>query len=512
MLFNSFSFLLAFLPVVFIGFFILGRQRLHGLARLWLVASSLFFYAWGIFAYLPLIISSLTLNFAIGTTINRSSLRKSYGLLIFGLGINFTILLYYKYFGFLSRTVNSIGSLSIPVPEIILPLGISFFTFQQVGYLVDCYRGETRTYRFLDYCAFIVFFPQWIAGPIIQHKEIIPQFDNPGIYRPQLANVSVGLTTLILGLFKKVVLADGIRRFASPGFDLVNLGTRVVFFESWIVALAYSFQLYFDFSGYCDMAVGLGNLFNIKLPINFNSPYKATSIIDFWKRWHMTLSRFLKEYLYIPLGGNRCGKLRRHINLFITMLLGGIWHGAGWTFVVWGGFHGLCLSVNHIWRGSRVSKMVARRIAPTKLISHAATFLSVVIGWVIFRSPSLRGAYGLTKGMFGFNGFSFPIELKQCLIHSGMGPRLSFSAYCVQFWPALLWIAGLSWIVFAFPNTREIMGYFSPELSNKGVSRLEPTPFLHWRPTMFWSLGVSVLAIISLMSLTNPTEFLYFQF
>ena len=303
MLFNSIEFILFFLPITLIIFFTIGILEYQRLAVLWLVSASLFFYGWWNPSYLWLLIFSMVFNYRMGVFLSAG--KKSKALLAAGIAVNLGFMAYFKYTNFIVDNINLLVGGSYNVSYIILPLAISFFTFQQIAYLVDAYRNETREYSFLHYSLFVTFFPQLIAGPIVHHKEMLPQFEKRATYSLNLLNINKGLTIFIIGLFKKVVLADSIADYATPVFDAADAGLTISFFEAWGGAFAYSLQLYFDFSGYADMAIGIAFLFGISLPLNFSSPYKSKSIIDFWRRWHMTLSRFLKDYLYIPLGGSR---------------------------------------------------------------------------------------------------------------------------------------------------------------------------------------------------------------
>ena len=346
MLFNSFVFIFAFLPAVLIGFHLLARKGRYDEALAWLVLASLFFYGWWKPPYLALLIGSVCFNYCLGAALER---RHSKPVLIAGIIGNLGSIGYFKYYNFFVGNLSGIWGVDWQFEEIILPLGISFFTFQQITFLVDAYRGSAKSCGFLRYCLFVTFFPQLVAGPIVHHKEILPQFAEGRALKITAYNLYVGITLFVIGLFKKVVLADNIAPYADGVFRAAEDGVALTFFESWAGSLAYTFQLYFDFSGYSDMAIGLGRMFGFGLPINFFSPYKARNIIEFWRRWHITLSRFLREYLYIPLGGNRKGHYRHYANLMITMFLGGLWHGAGWTFIIWGGLHGLFLCINHSW-------------------------------------------------------------------------------------------------------------------------------------------------------------------
>jgi alginate O-acetyltransferase complex protein AlgI len=333
MLFNSYTFIFIFLPITLLVFFSIGGKGHHRIAIAWLVAASLFFYGWWNPAYLSLILGSILFNYAVGVALSNLQAQSSAShltkkiILSFGILVNLFLLAYFKYANFFVDNLNSLSGSNFHLQTIILPLAISFFTFQQITYLVDAYKGETREYNFLHYCLFVTFFPQLIAGPIVHHREMLPQFVKNTIYKFNHQHLAIGLTIFFIGLFKKVVLADGVAVYATPVFEAAEQGVMLTFFEAWAGALAYTFQLYFDFSGYSDMAIGIARMFGIRLPLNFNSPYKSVNIIEFWRRWHITLSRFLRDYLYIPLGGNRKGKFRRYINLMITMLLGGLWHG-----------------------------------------------------------------------------------------------------------------------------------------------------------------------------------------
>ena len=339
MLFNSFEFIFIFLPIVFFGYFSLCSWRLTVASKLWLVSGSLFFYGWWNPLYLPLILTSALVNYAVGRRLSGPAPEwvTQRTLLIIGIAFNLSLLGYFKYTDFLIGNVNALFSTGVPLTRIALPLAISFFTFQQIAYLVDSYRYEAREYDLLNYLLFVTFFPQLIAGPIVHHREMMPQFASRRHMVKRYRNIASGLFIFGIGLFKKVVLADTFAEWANPGFDTLPALSLV---DAWATSLSFSFQLYFDFSGYTDMAIGGALLFNIRLPVNFDSPYKAVSIQDFWRRWHVTLSRFLREYVYVPLGGNRAGGFRTNVNLSAVFLLGGLWHGASWMFIIWGALHG----------------------------------------------------------------------------------------------------------------------------------------------------------------------------
>ncbi len=523
MLFNSYEFLFVFLPITLVVFFLLAATGNRTLPIVWLVAASLFFYGWWNPAFLGLIGFSIAFNYMLGRSLTqeRSSFgdRHVSGLLTLGIIVNLGLIGYFKYAGFLANAADSAIGTNIELGDITLPLAISFFTFQQIAYLVDVRRGVTTERRFIHYCLFVVFFPQLIAGPIVHHKEVLPQFARRGALRLSAANVAIGLTIFALGLFKKVVIADRLARTAIPVFADAETGAALDFFDAWSGAFAFSLQIYFDFSGYSDMAIGLARLFGIKLPLNFAAPYRATSIIDFWRRWHITLSRFLRDYLYVPLGGSRRGVARRYINVMLTMLIGGLWHGANWTFVVWGGVHGLMLVVNIAWRAIypwHIDRWWSRTMA------RAVTFLAVTLAWVLFRAESFSGATNMFAGMANLpkslSGqigpmqdlmmeFGFRFQSNQVQTEANIEKTL-----WLVFWIAFLWV---------MPTTQEFMARFRPAFGYPGpmaTRRDAPAllqrilPRLFWRPSPVWS-GVSAgIAIFALLHLNRVSEFLYFRF
>jgi alginate O-acetyltransferase complex protein AlgI len=389
----------------------------------------------------------------------------------------------------------------MPLANIILPLGISFFTFQQIAYLVDVMRGAKVERDFVSYTLFVSFFPHLIAGPLVHHAEMIPQFKRAGSTR-NAGMAARGVAIFVAGLFKKVVIADNLAQFVSPVFAHVDGGGSVAAGWAWLATLGYTLQIYFDFSGYSDMALGLGLLFGIRLPVNFRSPYRATSIIDFWRRWHITLSRFLRDYLYIPLGGNRHGEGRRYLNLLLTMLLGGLWHGAGWTFVVWGGLHGLYLCINHLWQGARIaargSAVIFMRVA-----GWALTFVAVVIAWIFFRAGTMHGAWQMLRGLFGSRGdakgYASPGILRVMDLPMLIGPERLLLAGGIAVAVALL-------IAVAMPNVPQIFGYREYRRAP------EPAGFVRWHPNAAWALLIAVAFTVALFGMWQRLEFLYFQF
>jgi len=518
MLFNSYAFIFFFLPVALLVFFQLGKVSAK-LAAGWLAAASLFFYGWWNPAYVVLLVVSILFNYRMGLAIVRAGAaaeaRRRKRLLVFAVAANLAVLGYYKYMNFFLDNANAVLGTSASLGTIILPLGISFFTFTQIAFLADAYQGKAREYSFVHYGLFVTYFPHLIAGPILHHREMMPQFALPGTYRPDYGNLAAGLTIFVIGLFKKVVIADGIASYVAPVFDAPQAGQVLTFLEAWCGALAYTFQLYFDFSGYSDMAVGLSLLFGIRLPINFHSPYKAVNIVEFWRRWHMTLSRFLRDYLYYPLGGNRKGPGRRYVNLMVTMLLGGLWHGAGWTFVVWGGLHGFYLVVNHAWRAlrERLGHDIGRSTAWGRAMGCAVTFAAVVAGWVVFRADSLDSAAAILRAMAGLNGLVVPdVWLARW---GGIGDWLSQHGVAFGATPALArtgvvhWIWILLLIVWFVPNTQQIMAASRPAL---GIPPDSSNSRWQWRPAAASAAAVAVMAVIVIVNLNRHSEFLYFQF
>ncbi len=482
MLFNSLIYIAVFLPIVTVIFFYLNRKRLGTAAKAWLVLSSLFFYGYWNPRYLLLIISSMLVNFSLGAELNRINrgdqgqtmvlVRRRF-ILLLGIVFNLIMLGYFKYTDFFIDVLNHAFSTEISLPGIVLPLAISFFTFQQLAYLMDSYQGFTREYDFLNYCLFVPFFPQLIAGPIVHHREMMPQFVRARNRLVNWDNINLGLYVFFIGLFKKVMIADAFSVWANAGF---KSQAALSLFEAWGASLSFTLQLYYDFSGYSDMAVGAALLFNIRLPINFNSPYKALSIQDFWRRWHMTLSRWLRDYLYIPLGGNRKGERATVINMFITFLLGGLWHGAGWTFIVWGAVHGAMQIVHRGWR-----RLGMRLPVP---VSWLVTFLLVNASWVLFKANTLVDAVRVLKGMAGLHGVVFAAHFPSCNIRS--------IGYTVVF-------AGLA---FLLPNSMQSIGF----LPYRGL--------LRFRPNVFFVVFTALIAAIGItgMIMTKGTEFLYFNF
>lgn len=522
MLFNSYPFLFVFLPVTLIVFFITGGFR-GRLGAVWLTAASLFFYGWWSPVYVGLLMGSVLFNYAVGLALAKgeghSSQKVNNSILLFGVAANLALLTYYKYANFFLSNLNSLFGTAWDAGKILLPLGISFFTFTQIAFLVDAYRGKAREYNFVHYSLFVTYFPHLIAGPILHHKEIMPQFSRTASSKFSFENIAIGLTVFSIGLFKKVILADTIAPYANIVFETAAKGQTLSFLESWAGGIFYALQLYFDFSGYSDMAIGLSQLIGVKLPLNFYSPYQAVNIIEFWKRWHITLSRFLKDYLYIPLGGNRRGNTRRFINLMITMLLGGLWHGAAWTFVIWGALHGLYVIINHTWhllrRALRYDKESSGRWG--KELARTLTFLAVVVAWVFFRADTVAAAVSILRGMAGRNGLVLP---EAWLLYSGgLGHWLAGHGIMFGSTPAFpnalrepVLLAGLIGIVWYLPNSQQIMGKFRPALETYRGDKGQGWKWLQWRPGWMWAVCSAFLMAISIVMIDQVSEFLYFQF
>src|ERR1700686_4908004 len=406
MLFSSYTFLFQFLPATVLAF-AAARRHSPRAGIMVLAGASLFFYGAWRPVYLLLLLASIGVNFALGLRMEDPLRRRSIG--TFGVALNLAVLCYFKYTNFIFDSLNTLTGAPLPFFNIVLPLGISFFTFQQIAYLVDVMRGAKVERDIVSYTLFVSFFPHLIAGPLVHHAEMIPQFKRGRTGRSAVL-AARGLAIFAAGLFKKVVIADNLAQFVSPVFAHLDAGGGVTTPGAWLAPLVYPLQIYFDFSGYSDMAIGLALLFGIRLPVNFRSPYKAASIIEFWRRWHITLSRFLRDFLYIPLGGNRLGEQRRYFNLMLTMLLGGLWHGAGWNFLIWGGLHGIYLSINHLWhswRGGDAHAPAANAYATAaKAVSWAVTFFAVVIAWVFFRAQTMAGAWQMLGSLFGLEADS----------------------------------------------------------------------------------------------------------
>lgn len=489
MLFNSYEFLFLFLPITFFVYFWLNNKRLTQASKAWMVFASLFFYSWWNIIYLPLILGSILFNFAVGSTISKisSGTLKSgisrKGLLTFGIVSNITLLAYFKYMDFFIGNANILLGTQWDLMHIVLPLGISFFTFTQIAYLVDAYRNEVKEMDYLNYTLFVTFFPHLLAGPILHHKEMMPQFDSIKSKAVNYKNIAAGLFLFSIGLFKKVVIADTFAQWANAGFETAQALNLI---EAWATSLSYTFQLYFDFSGYTDMALGVALMFNIRLPINFNSPYKALNIQDFWRRWHITLSRFLRDYIYIPLGGNRNGEFSTYANLFTVFLVGGLWHGASWMFVAWGALHGFAIVIHRVWQqmGQKMNTILAWFL----------TFNFINITWVFFRAEDWVQAKSILHGMMGGNGILLPEKSAKYFgdIHNTLIQFGTVYEHIDGKDQTTLYIIAGFVIVLAFKNSMQQWENFKPT----------------WL-TIILTVGFFLVAV-SMMS--RVSEFLYFNF
>ena len=500
MLFSSYTFLFQFLPATVLAF-AAARRHSPRAGIMVLVGASLFFYGAWRPVYLLLFAASVAVNFALGLRMEDPLRRRGIG--TFGVTLNLAGLCYFKYTNFIFDSLNTLTGAPLPFVNIILPLGISFFTFQQIAYLVDVMRGARVERDIVSYTLFVSFFPHLIAGPLVHHAEMIPQFKRGRTGRSAVL-AARGLAIFAAGLFKKVVIADNLAQFVSPVFAHLDAGGGVTTPWAWLATLAYTLQIYFDFSGYSDMAIGLALLFGIRLPVNFRSPYQATSIIEFWRRWHITLSRFLRDYLYIPLGGNRLGEQRRYVNLLVTMLLGGLWHGAGWNFLVWGGLHGIYLSINHLWRGWRGSKPeVSMAGLVVKGACWAITFFAVVVAWVFFRAKTAAGAWQMLQGLFGVEAGSSAYASPGILRLMDL-PMLVGEAQLLLIGGGAVALALA--MALCLPNVPQLFRYREYRRAP------ERAAWVRWRPNAAWALLSALALAISLFGMWQRLEFLYFQF
>lgn len=466
MLFNSYEFIFLFLPIILCGYFMLNRQSSEW-GHYWLVLASLFFYGYWNPAYLGLIGFSICVNFCFGRYFIYGKNTKIP--LCLGIIFNIALLGYYKYTDFFITNINQLFGFQYAMHNIVLPLGISFFTFTQIAYLVETYRGKVNNHHFASYVLFVTYFPHLLAGPIIHYEDVMPQFLDKRLKYVNWENMSRGMFLFSLGLFKKVIIADGLAVWADSGYmALEKMDLNMI--AAWATALAYTFQLYYDFSGYTDMAIGISLMLNIKLPINFYSPYKAASIIEFWRRWHITLSSFLRDYLYIPLGGNRKGLFQKCVNIFVTMLIGGLWHGANWTFVLWGGTHGLGIVCNHLFR--------ALNLSINKWIGILMTFLFVNFAWVLFRAPDCAQALKMYSNMLVWHGYEISLNALPAAMPDGRKEIV---------------VEVFLFIVAVFlPNSLEIVRYM--KMNRK------------------WAVLAGAVLSVAICFLTKNTSFLYYQF
>jgi D-alanyl-lipoteichoic acid acyltransferase DltB (MBOAT superfamily) len=544
MLFSSAEFLFGFVPVALFGFYLLGRFSRVSAIR-WLIVVSLVFYGWWRPLNVLIIAPSIIVNFALASALLRlnqseHSRRVSKAVLLLGILFNVAFLGVFKYIDFMAATINDVFAANLILRHIILPLGISFITFQKIAFLIDVQAGRVRSFTFQDYCTFVLFFPQLIAGPIVHYREMMPQFQNASC-RFEKENVAVGLTLLLFGLFKKVVLADNMAPLVTPIYEHAALGTHISFLMAWMAAIGFTLQIYFDFSGYTDMALGLARFFGIKLPPNFNSPLRASSIIDFWLRWHMTLTRFLTAYLYNPLVlsltrrrlakgrpgfGGRNTTVGAFLSLLmaptlLTMFVSGLWHGAGYGFIVWGLLNGLYITINHGWR------LVAARLWSNRqsynrvsnVPGQLVCFITVCATMIFFRAPTIKSALDLVKGIAGLNGLGLPQDLL-----AKMGPLdgiLNRIGVTGEAWNAHdfistgRWICLLLFIALALPNTLQILARYEPALgvlSGSTKLMIGKIRIIEWAPSLPWAIVMSAVAALAIVSMGGPSEFLYWQF
>jgi D-alanyl-lipoteichoic acid acyltransferase DltB (MBOAT superfamily) len=484
LLFNSYEFLFAFLPATCLVYFALNRWVPGRAGLMWLFAASCFFYGWWDWRYLPLLAGSIVVNYAIGRVLQRKAGNqdRSGPILRVGVIANLALLGYFKYADFFVTNLDALTGANWLLPHVILPLGISFFTFTQIAFLVDAARGEAREVSFVNYGLFVSFFPHLLAGPILHHGEMMPQFAQASNKRFSAANFWVGLTLLILGLAKKLLIADEMGAWAGAGF---SHPAQLQFIDAWMAALAYTLQIYFDFSGYTDMALGMAWMLNIRLPLNFASPYQSRNLQEFWRRWHMTLSRFLRDYLYIPLGGNRKGPAPALLFVLITFALGGLWHGANWTFVAWGVLNGLGVMA--------VQVMDKAGWSLPRPLAWAATMLFTIVAWVFFRASSLGDATQIVAVMMGARGFGLQSAIPEWSpLFAGATWRLpALLPHAAALYTGAVMLAATA-IAWWAPNSQTLVG--------------------RWRWSASLAVGVALLAVFSLLNLDRVTEFLYFNF
>ncbi|MBL4702286.1 MBOAT family protein [bacterium AH-315-I18] len=514
MLFSSIEFIAGFLPIALLLYY-LARRRNFTLAMAVLTLTSLFYYAWWNPPYLLVIVLSMAANFGASHAIYKWPKGKR-PLFLLGLLANLGALFFFKYTNFFFDQINLFQTHDWHIDKIILPLGISFFTFQQIAYLFDIYQGKIRPGKLLTYTTFVTFFPQLIAGPIVHHSQMMPQFDKDQSGQFNWQNLSVGITLFALGLFKKVIIADNLAPMAQLVFDNTHQGHPILPIDAWAGTLAYTFQIYFDFSGYSDMAIGAARMFGIILPLNFYSPYKSASIIDFWRHWHITLSSFLRDYLYIPLGGNRSGRFNRYRNLLITMVLGGIWHGAGWGFVIWGTLHGLCLIINHAWRN--LLKLCNLQTLQYhwwyRFTGICLTFLFVMICWIFFRAQNASDAWQIILTMSNITHMDLPSQLVKdwpFLAHWSNTVPNALGAYHTHKRILRVWLPVAMFIAFIMPNSEQFMSTKHHSHSPLPQKKQGWLVFNYDWVCILLTVFSLLFAIYNMMT-NSISEFLYYDF
>lgn len=508
MLFNTYQFIFIFLPLC-IFFYHFINKKYYKYSYLSIFFFSLIFYGIWDLGFLILILASISVNYQIGLFIKKN---KSFTFLVIGILIQVIILGYFKYKNFFLENINLITNNYFQIEELILPLGISFFTFKHILFLIECYNDKSNNrFNFLAYSTYITFFPHLIAGPLSKPKEIIPQLikNSPLNYQ----NLNIGLAIFLIGLFKKIVLADTFAVYVNDPFNATDLGYQISFYESWLAMICFSLQIYFDFSGYTDMAIGLAKIFGVSFPINFFSPYKSKSIIEFWRTWHMTLSRFLKECIYIPLGGNRKGTILSFVFIIITMFIGGLWHGASWNFVSWGLFHAMLIIINHILIRANFENKIFSFYDPIKIF---LTFLLVSFGWVIFKLQAFNSIKIYFKGLIGLNGFAINQNLEIYLSKIYLLDLIDHELRNIYYYgmSQLLFILLGLFIIFFLPNTSQIMQNFKPFLDTKPKGINEKNLLnIYFKFNFKWAVFISIIGILALTGLSNEiNEFIYYQF
>jgi alginate O-acetyltransferase complex protein AlgI len=509
MLFNSYIYILIFLPLVAATYYVAGSRLHRKLSIAWLVIASLFFYGWWNPIYLLLIIGSSVFNFGLGSVLSGDWKKgRKLPVLVAGITINLLLLGYFKYAYFFIENVNFSLGTDIEIAPIFLPLAISFFTFQQISFLLDAYRGGIKDYSFIHYMLFVTFFPQLIAGPIVHHAEMMPQFDQDETYKPRRRNIEIGLSIFVVGLFKKVMLADFFATYSSPVFQAVDAGITLSMTEYWLGSAAFALQLYFDFSGYSDMAIGSARLFGIKLPINFYSPFKAENTAQLWRRWHMTLTRFATVYIFMPMNISRGRTAIKNglseqkkfwssvaYPLIVTFLAVGIWHGAGWNFAIWGLLQGVCIVINNLWQQFRRNTLKHNLTETTRLgrcVARGVTLAAAIYSLVFFKAATTAGAMTMAWGMLGLDGIAFDTTIIPS--HS------------------LLYIAGGFAITLLLPNTQQLFIDYEPSLEPRRKETLWGLDRIKWAPDWSWATLCSAMLIAAIFNMSKVSEFIYFQF
>ena len=510
--FTSWDFLLFFMPLTVVAFHLIPPRP--GIWRkLLLVVASMVFYAWFSFWCAALLAVSMLANYSLGECLgNWAGKRKHWPVAVMAVGANLLLLFHFKYSNMFKESLGGLFGVSVEISPVVLPLAISFYTFTQIGYVIDVAKNPRFRCGFVDYCLFVVFFPHLIAGPVVRHSEIVPQFADREL-KPDWGCIAGGTAVFLIGLYKKTLLADPVGVHVDWIFNQVAKGEALSWFSSWVGAIAYGLQIYFDFSGYSDMAIGLALMFAIRFPINFDSPYKSCSISDFWKRWHMSLTRFFRDYLYIPLGGNRSGKWIQARNILLVFLISGLWHGAGWTFVIWGALHGLYLVAHLSWRSLMSHLDWSPNGRTWSVFAWGITMAAVMFAWVFFRAPNVASAFRMSHAMLGFGGITIPDRWADKLgflpLAGGIFKGVSLASPSIGWSWLCMHLLLLVCIVIAAPNSRDLIS-----LPHTNECRIDPCA--PYRMQLGWRHGLMAGALFTGFLYSKfsavPSPFIYFNF